>query len=52
MRRLFLCIPIFKGFFSIKSVKRCACAIALKIALLLVKNVFINLGKGISKLSR
>ena len=51
MCRLFPCILIFKGFF-IKSVKKCVCVVELKIALLLLKNVFINVGKDISKLGR
>ena len=52
MCRLFPGIPIFSGFFSIKSVKKCACMVGLKIALLLVKNVFINVKKGMSELWR
>ena len=38
MCRLFSCIPIFRGGGGVK------------IALLLVKNVFINVGEGMSKL--
>ena len=45
---LFPCIPIF-FFFPLKSVKKWACVIMLKIALLLVKNVFFGLNEGISK---
>ena len=52
MCRLFPGIPIFSGFFSIKSVKKCACMVGLKIALLLVKNAFINVKKGMSELWR
>ena len=46
---LFPCIPIFFFFFSLKSVKKWAWVIMLKIALLLVKNVFFGLNEGISK---
>ena len=46
---LFLCIPIFRDFFLLKSVKKCTCVIMLKIALLLVKNMFFGLNEGISK---
>ena len=46
---LFPCIPIFFFFFPLKSVKKWACVIMLKIALLLVKNVFFGLNEGISK---
>ena len=37
-------------FFSIKSVKKCVCVVGVKIAFLLVKNGFINVGKGMSEL--
>ena len=58
---LFPCIPIF--FFlrggegggwgvRLKSVKKCAFVVGLKIALLLLKSVFINLGEDMSKLWR
>ena len=42
MSGLFPCIPIFRGFFRLKSVKKCVCVVGLKNALLLVKSVFIN----------
>ena len=45
---LFPCIPIF-FFFRLKSVKKWACVIMLKIALLHVKSVFFGLNDGISK---
>ena len=50
MCRLFPCIPIFKGFFWLKSVKKCVYVIMLKIALLLVKNLCFGVKKGISEL--
>ena len=34
MCRLFPCIPIFRGFFRLKSVKKCVCVINLKNAVL------------------
>ena len=49
MCRLFLCIPIFRVFL-LKSVKKCVFVVGVKSALLLVKNVFINVREGISKL--
>ena len=49
---LFPCITILRGVFLIKKCKKCVCVIALKIALLLMKSVFINVGGGISELSR
>ena len=52
MCSLFPCIPILKGFFLLKSVEKCVYVIMLKIALLLVKNVFFGLNKGISELLR
>ena len=54
MCELFPCVPIFRGGrgFRLKSVKKCACVVGLKIALLLVKSVFINVKKGMSKLGR
>ena len=50
MYRLVLCIPIFSGFFFIKSAKRMCICDYVKIALVLVKNVFFDLKKGISGL--
>ena len=50
MCRLFLCIPIFRGFFRLKSVKKCVCVINLSNAKLPMRSVFIKLKKGISKL--
>ena len=50
MCKLFPYIPIFRGVFLLKSVKKCLCVMGLKIALLLVKSVFINLGEGMSEL--
>ena len=47
MYRLVPCIPIFKVFF-IKSSKRMCICDYVKIALVLVKNVFFGLKKGIS----
>ena len=52
MCRLFPCIPIFRGGFLLKSVKKCVCVLVLKIALLLVKNLFFGVKKGISELVR
>ena len=49
MCRLFPCIPIFRGFFELKSVKKCVCVLVLKIALLLVRSVFFGVKKGISE---
>ena len=49
MCRLFPCIPIFRRFFLLK---KCVCVMGLKIVLLLVKDVFINVREGISKLGR
>ena len=50
MCRLFTCIPIFRGFFRLKSVKKmCLCDI-IKIALLTMKSVFINVKKDLSEL--
>ena len=48
MYRLGPCIPIFKGFFSLKAQKGCVYMIMLKIVLVVVKNVFLGLKKGIS----
>ena len=48
----FLVYLFLGGFFWLKSVKKCACVVALKIALLLVKNMFINVGEVMSKLGR
>ena len=50
MCKLFPCIPIFRSFFIKKCKKKCACLLVLKIALLLVKNVFFDVKKGISEL--
>ena len=56
MCELFPCVPIFRWGggrgFRLKSVKKCACVVGLRIALLLVKSVFINVKKGMSKLGR
>ena len=50
MFRLFPCIPIFKGFFLLNSVKKCVHVIMLKIALLFVKIYVLAGKKGVSKL--
>ena len=50
MCRLFPCIPIFRGFFLLKSVKECVCVLVLKITLLLAKNICFGMKKGISEL--
>ena len=50
MCSLFPCIPIFRGVFLLKVQKECVYVIMLKIALVLVKNVFFDLKKGISRL--
>ena len=50
MCRLFPCIPIFRGFFLLKSVKKMFMCGWVKITLLLVKNVFFDVKKGISEL--
>ena len=52
MCMLFPCIPIFRGVFLLKSVKRMCICDYVKIALVLVKNVFFQFEKGISELSR
>ena len=52
MCRLFPCIPIFRGVFLLKVQKECVYVIMLKIKLVLVKNMFFGLKKGISELSR
>ena len=52
MCRLLPCIPIFRGVFLVKSVKKCVCVLALKIALLLVNNLFFGVKKGMSELWR
>ena len=49
MYSFFPCIPIFRWFFSIESVKRMCICDYVKIALLLVKNVFFSLKKSISE---
>ena len=51
MYRLVPSIPIFSGVFLLKVQKKCGYVIMLKIALVLVKNVFLSLKKGISELS-
>ena len=51
MCRLFLCIPIFRGFFSIKRCKKSVCVINLKNAMLPMRSVFINVKKCVSELS-
>ena len=46
----FPCIPIFRGVFLIKKCfKKCVCVVGLKIALILVKNLFFGVKKGISE---
>ena len=42
-------MPIFRGFFLLKCVKKGVCVMVLKIALLLVKSVFFFCKKGMSK---
>ena len=49
MCRLFLCLPIFNGVFLLKVQKKCVYVIMLKIALVLAKNVFFDVEKGISE---
>ena len=49
MYRLVPCIPILGGGGGLKVQKECVYAIMLKIALVLVKNVFFGLKKGISE---
>ena len=50
MCRLFPCIPIFRGVFLLKSVKKCVCVLVLKITLLLVENVkCFGVKKGMSE---
>ena len=49
MCRLFPCLPIFKGVFLLKVQKKCVYVIMLKIALVLAKNVFFDVEKGISE---
>ena len=48
MYRLFPCIPIIREFFQLKLQKECVYVIMLKITLVLLKNVFFGLKKGIS----
>ena len=48
MHGLFPCVPIFGVFFRLKSVKKWVCLIVLKLALLPVKNKFINMKKAMS----
>ena len=50
--RLFPCIPIFRGFFRLKSVKKMCLCDVIKTALLFMKSIFINVKKGMSKLGR
>ena len=50
MCRFFPCIPIFKGVFLLKVQNECVYVIMLKIALVLVKNVFFDVKKAISEL--
>ena len=53
MCSLFPCIPIFRGFFRLESVKKkYVCVFVLKITLLLVKNVFFDAKKGMSEFWR
>ena len=50
MCRLFPCIPILGVFYLLKSLKKCACGLVSKIALLLVKNICFDVKNGISEL--
>ena len=50
MYKLFPSIPISGGFFWLKVQKECAYVIMLKIALVLVKNVFFDVKKGMTEL--
>ena len=51
MRGLFPCIPIFRGLFLIKKCKKnCVCVLVIKVTLLLVKNLFFVVKKGMSEL--
>ena len=52
MCRLFPCISIFRGFFFLlKSVKKkYVCVLVLKVTLLLMKNLFFVVKKGMSEL--
>ena len=45
-------IPILGIFFRLKIVEKCVCVVELKIALLLVKSVFISVKKGMGELKR
>ena len=45
----FLVHPFLKGFFLLKVQKKCVYVIMLKIALVLAKNVFFDVEKGISE---
>ena len=49
MYRLGTCIPIFRGFFLLKVQKGCVYVIMLFLILILFKNVFLDLKKGISR---
>ena len=46
---LFPFVPIFKGLFDQKVRKKCVCTVLLKIAFLLVGNVFLQFEKSISE---
>ena len=50
MFRLFPCIPILWVFFIKKCKKKCVCVVGLKIASLLVKNVYFGVKKGIGEI--
>ena len=52
MCRLFPSMPIFRRFFLLKSVKKMCLRDIIKMALLPMKNVFINVEKSISELWR
>ena len=49
---LFPCIPISRGVFLLKSVKKCVCVLVFKITLLLVKNLFFGVKKCMSRFWR
>ena len=50
MRGLFPCIPIFRGFFLIKKCKKNVYVLVIKVTLLLMKNLFFVVKKGMSEL--
>ena len=54
MCRLFPCIPIFRGVFLLKSLKKCVCGLVSKIAKMqshrIVKNICFDVKNGISEL--